>query len=286
MRASHSRQVAQPVKPVKFGEVDTGTRQALKATEAKERKFKLLKLPKDGIVRAIAHKQASLHYHWPDFERAWEVITTYCGLAVGFFCKKRTVQVEAYIYQTVQAAIKRRIEALSSLRVQYAALSKEYSDLQKNEPRAVAKIKRVKKARAAVLREIDRRDIYGDGRPAIGWRRWLELESASALEGVREYILERARNGRVKKRANHEGYLVVLAHVYDKPTKPFWLIINPNKRSLLVVNLLTERKYNSSLNKRRKAGEPYVNTPKCHPNHKSKKAKKIKLKPIVSRTIH
>ncbi|MFZ6014905.1 MAG: hypothetical protein ACOYUZ_00930 [Patescibacteria group bacterium] len=286
MRANYGSPQKSPDKPVKFEEVNTATRKIPRDVSAP--KYKALQEPKEGLIRAVASRQAKQHYSWHGFERTWKAISGYCGLAVGFF--DRELHVEQYIFLKIQAAANERLETLKSLRRRYASLSEQYSWLMHNTQHANAELKRIKSERAAAERELDRRDIHGDGKPALGWKRWLELEAEEVLERIRIHLLDMARNGRIQRKANHDGYLVVMANVIGQPTKKFWLIINPDSKRKFVVSFKTHREYKKSLRKHRRDAQAYVNEPQKAQRKQRKRGQRGRRggipQIIVSPTVH
>ncbi len=285
LRSNHAAPAPKLSKPVKFGKEDTGVRQIPRPVaefSVPVIAAKGLRLPQDGLVRGIASVEAKKHYTWPGFTRTGRVIKKYCGLAMGFY--DHELQVEQYIYLQLQKAVSARIETLDSLWKRQAEFTEQISWMEQNVQHANAEMKVLKKNRAGVEREIKRRDVHGNGEPAIGWRRWLELEAERAIDDIRKYILETTQNGRYLRKASHADYLVVLGNVSGFPSRKFMLIVDPASKRKLVVTIKTPREYRRGLKRFQRDG-------KSEPRKQQGRSKRsgrsdFKTQMIASKTIH
>ncbi|MDF1496630.1 MAG: hypothetical protein P1P90_01045 [Patescibacteria group bacterium] len=286
LRSNHVTPAPQRSKPVKFGKEDTGVRQIPRPVaefSAPVITAKDLRLPQDGLVRGIASMEAKKYHSWPGFTRTARIIRKYCGLAMGFY--DHELQVEQYIYLQLKRVVDVRFETLDSLQRRLTEYSEQISWMEQNVRHANAELKNLKKKRAGIERDIKRRNVHGDGEPAIGWRRWLEMEAERAIDDIRIYMLEIACNGKFLRKASHADYLVVLGNVHGYPSRKFMLIVDPASKRKLVVTIKTPREYRRGLKRFMRDGSGYRNEPQQQKGQR-KRTRRSKTPMIVSKTVH
>jgi hypothetical protein len=287
IRTNYAAPQPLPSKPKKFGKEESETGRIprphleLKKPVLKQRN---LRPPQDGTLRAVASIEARQHHSWSGFSRTGKVIQKYCGLALGFF--KHDLQVEQFIYLKLQYAVNARLETLKSLRRRFMEHTEQIAWLEQNVQHANAELKKLKKNRASIEREIQRRDVRGDGAPPIGWKRWLEYEADRALDDIRRHILDMACTGRYLRKASHGNYRVVLANVQGYLSRKFMLIVDPDSRRKFIVTLKTPREYRRGLKRFQRDGNEYRNEPQRQKRRRKKGKRRSGMPVIVSKAIH
>jgi len=286
LRSNHVAPAPQPSKPVKFGKEDTGARRIphmMTDCFTPVIAVKDLRLPQEGLVRSIASTEAKKYHSWPGFTRTERIVKKYCGLAMGFF--EHELQVEQYIYIQLKRVVDVRFETLESLQKRCAEYTEQISWMEKNVRHANAELKSLKKKRAGIERDIERRNVHGDGEPAIGWRRWLEMEAERAIDDIRIYLLEIARNGRYLRKASHADYLVVLGNVRGYTSRKFMIIVDPESKRKMVVTIKTPREYRRGLKRFQRDGSGYRNEPQKQKGRR-RNGSRARIPMAVSKTIH
>lgn len=272
----------QPSAPVRFGKENTGVREMprrgkYKPDPALEGQ---LSKPSKGRVRAVASDEARRYHSWYRFERTKKVLDIYCGVAVGFF----RYHVEEYIRRELQRAVNARLDAVHEKRKKHAEICERIVFLEMDAFTYRDEIAELKQSRAAIYRDLERYVMRRGGEPAIGWKRWLQLEAEAVIYGIRDHILKMVQRGATVRKGNHKENMSVLVALKGHPTKKIWVIINPYSRRHFIVTVKTLRQYKRGKEVPRMHGRKRINEPHRHGVQRKKSKRKKNV--TVSKTAH